>query len=69
MTKADWAAKDSAIHLMAAYKIAAGALTHTLPADPSLDDLNVFFSRCAHIASAVHRAVIAEREEQAVPFE
>lgn len=71
MTKEDWARKDSAIHKMACIKTAAAALTHTMPSDPSTEDLNVFMSRVAHLALAWHRSVLAERDDptgEAVPF-
>ena len=71
MSKEEWAAKDSAIHKMACIKTAADALKHTLPSDPTPQDLNQFLERTAHLYSAWHRAVIAERDDptgQDVPF-
>ena len=62
MSKAEWAAKDSAIHKMACIKTAADALKHTLPSDPTPQDLNAFLERCAHLYTAWHRSVIAERD-------
>lgn len=71
MSKEEWARKDSAIHKMACIKTAADALKHTIPADPSTDDLNTFHARTLHLALAWHRGVIAERDDptgEDVPF-
>lgn len=46
MTKEEWARKDSAIHMMAAIKAAADALKHTLPSDPTPEDLARYLDRC-----------------------
>jgi hypothetical protein len=45
MSKDDWGRKDSAIHMMAAIKAAADALKHTVPADPTPEDLHKFIER------------------------
>jgi len=71
MTKEEWARKDSAIHKMACIKTAAAALTHTMPADPSFEDLNKFNERVIHLSQAFHRSVLAERDDPSgedVPF-
>ena len=71
MTKAEWARKDSAIHKMAATKAAADALKHTIPADPSTEDLNKYLARVTHLVLAWHRQVLAERDDptgEDVPF-
>ena len=71
MSKEEWKRKDSAIHKMACIKTAAAALTHTLPPEPSTDDLNAFNARVLHLALAWHRTVIAERDDptgEDVPF-
>lgn len=68
MTKEEWAAKDSAIHMTACIKAAAAALAHTISSDPSLDDLNTFNVRVLHLATAWHSVVIAERNEDDLPF-
>jgi len=71
MSKEDWKRKDSAIHKMACIKTAAAALTHTIPSDPSTEDLNRFHERTMHLALAWHRGVIAERDDptgENVPF-
>lgn len=62
MTKEDWAAKDSAIHKTALIKAAADALKHTVPTDPSTEELNMFLDRVRHLSQSWHRAVIAERD-------
>ena len=71
MTKEEWARKDSAIHKMACIKTAADALKHTLPSDPSADDMAKYLSRVAQLATAWHRSVLAERDDptgEDVPF-
>lgn len=68
MTKADWAAKDSAIHMTACIKAASSALAHTVGSDPSVDDLNKFNERVLHLATAWHNVVIAERNQDDLPF-
>lgn len=71
MSKEEWARKDSAIHKMACIKTAADALKHTLPSDPSDDDLGAFLRRVHALSSAWHRAVLAERDDptgELVPF-
>lgn len=71
MSKAEWNAKDSAIHKMACVKAASKALTHTIPSDPSTEDLNRFMERVAHLATGWHNSVIAERdhpEGDDIPF-
>lgn len=71
MSKEEWARKDSAIHKMACIKTAADALKHTVPSDPSTDDLNTYMARVAHLTLAWHRSVLAERDDpsgESVPF-
>jgi len=71
MTKEEWARKDSAIHKMACIKTAADALKHTLPSDPSADDMAKYLSRVAQFSTAWHRSVLAERDDptgEDVPF-
>jgi hypothetical protein len=71
MSKEEWARKDSAIHKMACIKTAADALKHTIPSDPSYEDLNKYLERSVHLASAWHRSVLAERDDptgEDVPF-
>lgn len=63
MSKEEWARKDSAIHKMACLKTAAAALTHTIPSQPSLDDLNKFNAHVLHLALGWHRTVLAERDD------
>lgn len=72
MTKEEWARKDSAIHKMACIKTAADALKHTVPADPTSEDLNTFLQRVTHLTLAWHRQVLAERDDPAgedIPFD
>ena len=71
MTKEEWARKDSAIHKMACIKTAADALKHTLPSDPSADDIAKYLGRVSTLSSAWHRSVLAERNDptgEDVPF-
>ena len=71
MSKEEWARKDSAIHKMACIKTAADALKHTVPSDPTSEDLAKFLDRSYTLALAWHRSVIAERDDptgEAVPF-
>lgn len=71
MSKEDWALKDSAIHHMAAVKAAADALKHTIPSEPSEDDLNRFVGNVLLVARQWHSVVLATREDPAdddIPF-
>lgn len=71
MSKEEWARKDSAIHKMACIKTAAAALTHTIPSDPSKDDLAAFMERVVLLAHGWHRSVLAERDDptgESIPF-
>jgi hypothetical protein len=71
MTKEEWARKDSAIHKMACIKTAADALKHTLPSEPSTEDLDRFSVHVMHLALTWHRSVIAERDDptgEGIPF-
>jgi hypothetical protein len=71
MSKEEWARKDSAIHKMACIKTAAATLAHTLPSDPSKEDLALFLDRSHVLYSAWHRAVLAERDDptgEDIPF-
>jgi hypothetical protein len=71
MSKEEWARKDSAIHKMACIKTAADALKHTVPSDPTTEDLNQFNARVIHLSYAWHRSVIAERDDPTgsdIPF-
>ena len=71
MSKEEWARKDSAGHKRACIAIAVSALSHTMPADPSLEDLNRFGERVAILSSRWHIAVIAERDDptgEGIPF-
>lgn len=71
MSKEEWARKDSAIHKMACIKTAVEALKHTLPSDPSRDDIATFLERVALLSTGWHRSVIAERDDPTgsdIPF-
>lgn len=71
LTKEEWARKDSAIHKMACIKTAADALKHTVPSDPSAEDVQKFLSRVTILVTAWHRLVLAERDDPAgdgIPF-
>ena len=71
MTKEEWARKDSAIHKMACIKTAADALKHTVPSDPTPEDLATFLARVSTLTLAWHRSVLAERDDptgEDVPF-
>jgi hypothetical protein len=71
MSKEEWARKDSAIHKMACIKTAADVLKHTLPSDPTKEDLAIFLARTHVLYSAWHRAVLAERDDptgEDIPF-
>lgn len=71
MSKEEWARKDSAIHKMACIKTAAAALTHTVPSDPTPEDLTKFLERVFTLSYSWHRNVIAERDDptgEDVPF-
>ena len=71
MSKEEWARKDSAIHKMACIKTAADALKHTVPSDPSAEDLATYISRVLTLTQAWHRSVLAERDDptgENVPF-
>ena len=71
MTKEEWARKDSAIHKMACIKTAADTLKHTIPSDPSAEELSKFMARVATLSSAWHSSVLAERDDPAgdnIPF-
>jgi hypothetical protein len=71
MSKEEWARKDSAIHKMACIKTAADALKHTVPSDPTPEDLTQFLSRVTTLTLAWHRQVLAERDDptgENVPF-
>jgi hypothetical protein len=50
MSKEEWARKDSAIHMMAAIKTAADALKHTIPSDPTPEDLTKYLERCKRLS-------------------
>lgn len=71
MTKDEWARKDSAIHKMACIKTAADALKHTIPSDPSVEDLAKYCERVFTLTYRWHANVIAERDDptgDSIPF-
>jgi hypothetical protein len=72
MSKEEWARKDSAIHKMACIKTAADALKHTIPPDPTPEDLHKFGERVFVLVYRWHSSVIAERDDptgEGVPFD
>lgn len=71
MTKEEWNRKDSAIHKMACIKTAAAALTHTVPASPTNEDLDKFYRDVMYLTNNWLRSVKAERDDPAgedIPF-
>ncbi len=69
MTKDEWAAKDRAADLRACIAIAAGALQHTMPSQPTHEDLNAFVANTLVAARQFHGVVTAERTgEDFAPF-
>jgi len=70
MSKDEWARKDSAIHKMACIKTAAAALTHTMPADPTPEDMGKFINRVKFLSREWHTQVEAVRngDESDIPF-
>ena len=71
MSKEEWARKDSAIHKMACIKTAADVLKHTLPSDPTDEDLETFLRRARILAASWHQSVLLERDHASgddVPF-
>lgn len=71
MSKEEWARKDSAIHKMACIKTAADALKHTIPSQPTSEDLNRYSEQVTHLALGWHRSVLAERDDPTgmdIPF-
>jgi hypothetical protein len=71
MSKEEWARKDSAGHKRACIAIAVSALTHTMPSDPTQEQLNHFNANVLHLALGWHRLVLAERDDptgEDVPF-
>jgi hypothetical protein len=71
MSKEEWARKDAAIHHSALIKAAADALKHTVPAEPSKEQLNVFATNVLYVARQWLSVVLATRDDPAgedVPF-
>lgn len=71
MSKEEWARKDSAGHKRACIAIAVSALSHTMPSDPTSEDLAKFGERVAILSSRWHASVLAERDDptgESTPF-
>lgn len=68
LTKEEWRRKDDAADARALTAIAVSALSHTVPSDPTEDDLKKFITRCAFLTSAWHQAVKSYRDGEDVPF-
>jgi predicted outer membrane protein len=71
MSKDDWGRKDSAIHMMAAIKAAADALKHTIPSDPTPEDLTRFMERCKTLSYSWWQRADAVRkgDDSDIPFD
>lgn len=71
LSKDEWARKDSAAWKRMLIEAAADALKHTIPSDPTPEDLTTFLGRVTTLTLAWHRSVLAERDDPAgesVPF-
>ena len=68
MTKEEWARKDSAIHKMACIKTAAAALTHTVPSEPTTEQLDTFYKNVMYLTNHWHRSILAERDDPSGDF-
>ena len=69
MTKEEWGRKDAAIHKMACIKTAAAVLTHTLPSDPTPEDMGKFLQRSSTLVASWYASVIAVRDgSDEIPF-
>lgn len=68
MSKEEWRAKDRAADKRALTAQAVSALTHTMPSDPTDDDLNKFMVRVAHLTVAWMNDIEAVRNGDDVPF-
>jgi hypothetical protein len=70
MSKDEWAQKDSAIHMMAAIKAAADTLKHTVPSDPTSEDLQTFLERCKTLSYSwwLRAEAVRNGDDRDVPF-
>jgi len=70
MSKDEWARKDSAADKRACIAIAVSALTHTMPSEPTEEDLRAFIQRVKFLSREWHVQVEAVRagDESDVPF-
>lgn len=70
MSKDEWGRKDSAIHRMAATKAAADALKHTVPADPTPEDLHKFIDRVKTVSYQwwLQADAVRKGDDSDVPF-
>jgi len=70
LSKDEWARKDSAADKRACIAIAVSALTHTMPSDPTTEDLGKFIGRVKYLSREWHVQVEAVRsgDDSDVPF-
>ena len=71
LSKDEWARKDSAAWKRMLIESAADALKHTIPAEPTKEDLTTFLAQVSTLTLAWHRSVLAERDDPTgmdVPF-
>ena len=68
MSKEEWRAKDRAADKRALTAIAVSALTHTMPAAPTTEDLNTFLERVGHLTLAWQNVIDAVRDGDDPPF-
>lgn len=69
LSKEEWRRKDIAADKRAYTAIASSALQHTMPSDPTTEDLNTFMSRVAHLTIAWMKVQNALRDGDDVPFD
>ncbi len=68
LSKEEWRRKDSAADLRACIAISAGVLTHTMPSEPTSEQLKTVIANVLNMATAWHRVVSAERDGEEIPF-
>lgn len=68
LSKEEWRRKDQAADKRALTAIASAALQHTIPQDPTNDDLNTFMQRVSHLTISWQQVIDAIRSGEDVPF-
>ena len=68
LTKEEWRRKDLAADKRALTAIASAALQHTIPQDPSKEDLDKFLERVMHLTIPWQNVINALRDGDDVPF-